>query len=112
MYDANCDGVLDFDEFSKGITMCQLDHLFPRSLQRALFDRVDTNKVSLARYRSPGHSDPARCYQKGLLKLHCVYISFCFTIHALFTGRGRHGGAFDASQLRQGVVSAPLTNAL
>lgn len=46
LYDANCDGVLDFDEFSKGITMCQLDHLFPRSLQRTLFDRIDGDKVS------------------------------------------------------------------
>ncbi|CAM9378196.1 unnamed protein product, partial [Discosporangium mesarthrocarpum] len=43
-YDRNFDGVLDFDEFSKGITTCQLDHLFPRSLQRTLFDRIDTDK--------------------------------------------------------------------
>ncbi len=45
LYDSNCDGVLDFDEFSEGITMCQLDHLFPRSLQRTLFDKIDTDKV-------------------------------------------------------------------
>ena len=44
-YDHNCDGLLDFDEFSKGITMCQLDDLFPRSLQRTLFDKIDTDKV-------------------------------------------------------------------
>eukprot|EP00903_Cladosiphon_okamuranus_P017113 g15766.t1 len=44
LYDSNCDGVLDFDEFSEGITMCQLDHLFPRSLQRTLFDKIDTDK--------------------------------------------------------------------
>ncbi|CAM9488651.1 unnamed protein product [Scytosiphon promiscuus] len=44
LYDSKCDGVLDFDEFSEGITMCQLDHLFPRSLQRTLFDKIDTNK--------------------------------------------------------------------
>ncbi|CAM9135175.1 unnamed protein product [Ectocarpus sp. 12 AP-2014] len=44
MYDSNCDGVLDFDEFSEGITMCQLDHVFPRSLQRTLFDKIDTDK--------------------------------------------------------------------
>eukprot|EP00904_Undaria_pinnatifida_P000318 jgi/Undpi1/10287/HiC_scaffold_28.g12739.m1 len=43
-YDHNCDGVLEFDEFSKGITMCQLDDLFPRSLQRTLFDKIDTDK--------------------------------------------------------------------
>lgn len=47
LYDSKCDGVLDFDEFSEGITMCQLDHLFPRSLQRTLFDKIDTNKVLL-----------------------------------------------------------------
>lgn len=45
LYDSNCDGMLDFDEFSEGITMCQLDHLFPRSLQRTLFDKIDTDKV-------------------------------------------------------------------
>ncbi|CAM9849295.1 unnamed protein product [Choristocarpus tenellus] len=44
MYDSNFDGVLEFDEFSKGITMCQLDHLFPRSLQRTLFDKIDRDK--------------------------------------------------------------------
>ncbi|CAM9200298.1 unnamed protein product [Hapterophycus canaliculatus] len=44
MYDSKCDGVLDFDEFSEGITMCQLDHLFPRSLQRTVFDKIDTDK--------------------------------------------------------------------
>lgn len=44
-YDHNCDGLLDFDEFSKGVTMCQLDDLFPRSLQRTLFDKIDTDKV-------------------------------------------------------------------
>lgn len=45
LYDSNCDGMLDFDEFSEGITMCQLDHLFPRSLQRTLFDKIDIDKV-------------------------------------------------------------------
>lgn len=49
MYDSDCDGVLDFDEFSEGITMCQLDHVFPRSLQRTLFDKIDTDKVPLKR---------------------------------------------------------------
>lgn len=47
LYDSNCDGMLDFDEFSEGITMCQLDHLFPRSLQRTLFDKIDTDKVQV-----------------------------------------------------------------
>ncbi|CAM9492037.1 unnamed protein product [Pylaiella littoralis] len=44
LYDSNCDGFLDLDEFSEGITMCQLDHLFPRSLQRTIFDKIDKDK--------------------------------------------------------------------
>ena len=69
-YDHNCDGVLDFDEFSKGITMCQLDDLFPRSLQRTLFDRIDTDKVHSLKEKSccPTSCIESESYQSVKLK--------------------------------------------
>jgi EF hand len=41
--DTNSDSVVDFDEFARGIKTLQVEHLFPRSLQRRVFAHIDTN---------------------------------------------------------------------
>eukprot|EP00953_Heterococcus_sp_UTEX-ZZ885_P016734 9390-Heterococcus_DN1.PRE.3 len=41
--DTNSDSLVDFDEFARGIKTLQVEHLFPRSLQRRVFAYIDTN---------------------------------------------------------------------
>ena len=42
--DTNGDNTLDFDEFTRAIAALNLEHVFPRSMQRRVFLHVDADQ--------------------------------------------------------------------
>ncbi|CAM9763129.1 unnamed protein product [Chrysoparadoxa australica] len=43
VFDSDGSGTLEFEEFSTGISQSNLEHLFPRSLQRSIYEHMDTD---------------------------------------------------------------------